>query len=186
VTPASAQPDYSLIGELYHELYWGAAEYIKRYGRPPRYLPDAPGFVHREKMLFPADLPGRLRDAGIRHLGMITGRVGPEVDSALERMEQYSGERWWEVVIPADICPKPDPRALRLAIELVGAKGGLYIGDTADDLDLVLHYRASQRTDEPDMLAAMIVFEEEVAVYQKRGADFVIRSVEDVMLCLPI
>lgn len=185
VTPASAQPDYSVIGQLYHELYWGAAEYTKRYGRSPRFLPDAPGFVHREKLLFPHDLPIRLRDAGIRHMGMITGRVGPEVDSALERMEQYSGERWWEVVISADICPKPDPRALRLAIESVGASGGLYIGDTADDLDLVLHYRATQQKDEPDMLAAMIVFEDEVPVYQKRGADFVIGSVEDVMLCLP-
>jgi HAD superfamily phosphatase len=185
VTPATALPDYNLIGNLYHEIYWGAAEYTKRYGRTPRYLPDAPGFVHREEILIPADLPGRLREAGIRHMGMITGRVGPEVDSALERLEAYSGERWWEVVISADICPKPNPRALRLAIEAVGAAGGLYIGDTADDLDLVLHYRAIKKENEPGMLAAMLVFEDEVATYKGRGADFILRSMNDVMLCLP-
>jgi phosphoglycolate phosphatase-like HAD superfamily hydrolase len=181
VIPATAQPDYNLIGDLYHEFYWGAAEFSKRFGHAPRYLPDAPGFVHREEMLFPADLPTRLREAGIRHLGMITGRVGPEVDSALERMEQYSGERWWEVVIPADICPKPDPRALRLAVESVGAGGGLYVGDTADDLDLVLRYRAGREEDEPEMLAAMVVYDNEAGTYQERGADFVIGSVVDVM-----
>jgi len=185
VTPITAQPDYNLIGNLYHEIYWGADEFTKRYGRAPRYLPNATGFVHREEILIPADLPIRLREAGIRHMGMITGRVGPEVDSALERLEAYSGERWWEVVISADICPKPDPRALRLAIESVGAEGGLYIGDTADDLDLILHYRTSKKRNEPDMLAAMLVFEDEVATYQKRGADFIIRSMEDVMGCLP-
>src|SRR6266571_1333869 len=99
VTPASAQLDYGLIGDLYHEFYWGAAELKKRYGQTAHYLPDWPGFVHREEMLFPKDLPARLHKAGIRHIGLITGRVGPEVDSALERMETYSGGRWWDIVI---------------------------------------------------------------------------------------
>ncbi len=186
VTPATAQPDYAVIGEIYHEFYWGAAEFTKRFGHAPRYLPDAAGFVYHEEMLFPADFPARLREAGIQHLGMITGRVGPEVDSALERMETYSGERWWDVVIPADICPKPDPRALRLAIEAVGAKGGLYVGDTADDLDLVLRYRADKRENEPEILAAMVVFEGEGRMYQQRGADVVIGSVADVVKCLSV
>jgi HAD superfamily phosphatase len=186
VIPATAQPDYAVIGEIYHEFYWGAAQFTKHFGHAPRYLPDAPGFVHREEMLFPPDLPARLREAGIEHLGMITGRVGPEVESALERMEAYSGQRWWDVVIPADVCPKPDPRALRLAIEAVGARGGLYVGDTADDLDLVLRYRAEKREDEPEILAAMVVFEGEGRMYQQRGADVVMGSVADVMDCLPL
>ena len=157
----------------------------KRYGEAPLYLPDFPGFVHTEEMLYPPDLPKRLREVGIARLGMITGRVGPEVDSALERMEAYSGERWWDVVIPADICPKPDPRALRLAIDAVGAKGGLYIGDTADDLDLVLNYAAGKKEHDPEILATMLVNASELAIYQKRGADFIVGSVMDVMDCLP-
>jgi len=47
--------------------------------------------VNNEQMLFPPDFFMRLRKTGIRHMGMITGRVGPEVDSALERMEAYCG-----------------------------------------------------------------------------------------------
>jgi HAD superfamily phosphatase len=185
VVPESCRLDYDLIGDLYHEYYWGAAELQKRFGHAPRYLPDAPGFVHREEMLFAPDLPRRLRQAGIRSLGMITGRVGPEVDSALERMEAHCGARWWDICISADVCPKPDPRALRLAIDAVGTRGGLFIGDTADDHDLVLNYHAGKQAAEPEILVAVLVHADEMAVYQERGADFIIGSVEDVVTCLP-
>jgi phosphoglycolate phosphatase-like HAD superfamily hydrolase len=136
-------------------------------------------------MLYAPDFIQRLRAAGIRHFGLITGRVGPEVDIALERMEAYSGERWWEVVIPANVCAKPDPAALRLAIAAVGARGGLYIGDTADDHDLVRNYRASQAADEPDMLVAMDVLAADFGTYKLREPDFIMQSVEDLLWCLP-
>ncbi len=185
VIPASARLDYDMIGDLYHEYYWGAAELRKRFGHAPRYLPNAPGFVYREVMLYSPDFPARLRQAGIRKLGMITGRVGPEVDSALERMEVYSGGGWWDVVISANQCPKPDPRAMQLAIEALGTLGGLYVGDTADDHDLVINYQAIKKSDDPEILVAMLVHDEEVQVYQARGADFILSEVEDVLGCLP-
>ena len=187
VMPATAQLDYNMIGDIYHEFYWGAAEIKKRYGYTPRYLPDFPGFVHNEEMNFPPDFFTNLRDAGIPHLGLITGRVGPEVDIALEMMEAHTGSHSWDVVISADICPKPDPRALQWAIEGIrgAVGGGLYIGDTGDDLDLVLNYRAIKQENEPDMLAVMLVHQHEVATYQKRGADFIVGSVVDVTRCLP-
>ena len=185
VLPASARLDYAMIGDLYHEYYWGALEFQKRFGHPPRYLPDAPGFVHHEEMLFSPAFPASLREAGIAHLGMITGRVGPEVDSALERLEAYSGSRWWEVVISGDVGPKPDPRALQLAIDAVGARGGLYVGDTADDHDLVINYQAIKKADDPEILVAMLVHADEMTIYQERGADFIVRSVEEVVGCLP-
>jgi phosphoglycolate phosphatase-like HAD superfamily hydrolase len=186
VIPASALLDYAVIGDLYHEYYWGAEEFRKRFRHEPCYLPDAQGLVHLEEMLYAPDFPTRIRNAGVRHLGMITGRVGPEVDSALERMEAYSGERWWEVVIPADICAKPDPQSLRMAIDEVGARGGLFIGDTADDHDLVRYYRAGKTAEEPEILGAMLVInEKEVEIYKQRGADLIVRSVEDLLDCLP-
>lgn len=187
VMPASAQLDYNMIGDIYHEFYWGAAEIKKRYGYTPRYLPDFPGFVHNEEMNFPSNFFTQLREAGIPHFGMITGRVGPEVDIALEMMEAHIGYRWWDVVISADTYPKPDPRALQSAIKGLRGKvgGGLYIGDTGDDLDLVLNYRAMKKGSEPDILAVMLVHPFEGALYQQRGADFIVGSVMDVTRCLP-
>ena len=74
---------------------------------------------------------------------------------------------------------------MRLAIEQVGSGGGLYIGDTADDHDLVRNYQADRAEGEPEMLSAMLVPENEVELYQIRGADFIVRSVEDLLWCLP-
>jgi phosphoglycolate phosphatase-like HAD superfamily hydrolase len=118
---------------------------------------------------------------------LITGRVGPEVDIALEMMETHVGTRWWDVVISADICPKPDPHALQLAIKGIRGEvgGGLFIGDTGDDLDLVLNYRAIKKEREPDMLAVMLVHPFEEALYQQRGSDFIVGSVMDIICCLP-
>jgi HAD superfamily phosphatase len=183
--PASAIVDYAVVGDIYHEYYWGAEELSKRYGQQARYLPDAVGFFRLEEMLYAPDFIQRLRAVGIQHFGMITGRVGPEVDVALERMAAYSGERWWEVVIPANVSPKPNPTALRLAIEAVGAHGGLYVGDNADDLDLVRNYRADQAENEPDMLVAMDVPAAEFETYKLREPDFIIQNVEDLLWCLP-
>src|SRR5258707_1933178 len=117
--PASALLDYGVIGEIFHDFYWGAGVIKKRLGHAPRYLPDFPGFVHNEEMYFPRDFFAKLRQAGICHIGIITGRVGSEVDIALEMMQAHAGERWWDVVISADIFPKPEPPALQLAIQRI-------------------------------------------------------------------
>ena len=184
--PISTRLDYNIIGDIYHEYYWGAVNIRTYFGREPRYLPDFEGFVQHEKMLYPPDFFDRLRQAGIQHLGMITGRVGAEVESALERMRAYSGDQWWETVIAADICPKPNPQALRLAIEATSAKGGLYIGDTADDYDLIKNYRAGKANTEPNILAAVLVMHPtEVELYKQRGADIIVSSVEDLLSLLP-
>lgn len=182
--PATALPDYTLIGDLYHEYYWGAKDIRKRFGHEPRYLPEEEGLFHREVMLFQPDFFQRLRQAGVQHFGMITGRVGPEVDSALERMQAYCGEQWWEVVVAADTCAKPNPQALRMAIEAVGTHGALYIGDTADDYDLVRYYRAEKTEQEPTILSAMLLREGESELYKARGTDIIVHTVEDLLLCL--
>ena len=181
VIPVSARLDYALISDLYHETYWGASEYRKRFGREPRYLPDFKGLIQNEEMLFQPNLFAKLRNAGITGMGLITGRIGPEVDSALERLEAYSGECWWQVVVPANLYTKPDPMALRYAIAQVGMRGGLYIGDTADDFDLVRLYRESQLEKESPILAAMVAHGSDVALYQERGADLIVSSVEELL-----
>jgi len=187
VVPASAWPDYTLVGEVYRELYWGTAELQKRYGAPARYLPGFPGYVHNEELFFPPNFFATLRKLGIRHMGIITGRVGPEVDMALEMMEAGCGERWWETIISADLAPKPDPHALQLAIAAIpgGISSGLYVGDTGDDLDVVLNYRAVRQSTDPEILAVSLLHPHEVSFYQQRGTDFIISNIIDIVRCLP-
>jgi phosphoglycolate phosphatase-like HAD superfamily hydrolase len=187
VVSASALPDYTAIGQIYRELYWGAAELHRRYNCAPRYLPDFAGYRRNEEPLCAPDFFRQLRQLGIGHMGIITGRVGPEVDVAQEMLEAYSGERWWEVVIPADLALKPDPQALRLALAALAGpvSGALYVGDTGDDLEVVLGYRASRSTGELPVLAVSLVYPEEATLYRQRGADFVILHIRGLVRCLP-
>nr|BBH89478.1 haloacid dehalogenase [Thermosporothrix sp. COM3] len=185
VVPESARLDYHIVGDIYHEYYWGAEGIRTYYGREPRYVQNQQGLYLREHFLFQPDIFQRFRASGIKHMGLITGRVGPEVEVALAMLEQYTGERWWEVVIPGDVCPKPDPRALRMAIAQTGARGGLFIGDTADDRDLVRYYMESRQAGEPEFLSAMMVNPSEIELYQQRGADLIVKSIDDLLLCLP-
>ncbi len=185
VIPTSARIDYHIINALYHEVYWGIQELKERFGWKIRYFPHAEGLLHNEEMLYSSDFFARLRAAGLAHMGMITGRFGQEVDSALERMQAYSGECWWDIVVSADLYKKPNPQALRFAINAVGTEDGLYIGDTADDFDLVRNYRASQLASEPDILIAMVAQGNEATLYQQRGADIIVSSVEDLLACWP-
>ncbi|GHO86905.1 HAD family hydrolase [Dictyobacter formicarum] len=181
VFPASALTDYAVVVDVFNESYWGASELRRRFGCDARYLPQAEGYVQNENMLYTPDFFEQLRQAGVAHLGMITGRIGAEVDSAIERMEAYSGKRWWDVIVPADLYAKPDPQALRYALSQVGGRGGLYIGDTADDFDLVRRYKADKTEVEAPILAAMVVNQQEIALYQSRGADLLVHSVEALL-----
>jgi phosphoglycolate phosphatase-like HAD superfamily hydrolase len=186
VIPASAVPDYAMIGEIYKELYWGAAELRKRYQVTARYLPNFSGFIWNEEMFFAPDFFVRLRQRGVRHMGIITGRVGPEVDIALEMMEAYCGERWWEVVVPADVLAKPDPQAMQMALAAFPqARSGLYVGDTGDDLAVVLNYRSVSQPGDPQMLAVSLVYPAEMELYQQRGADVIISHIHEIERCLP-
>jgi HAD superfamily phosphatase len=179
--PAGARPDYEQLVDIYTECYWGEDELRKRFGRSAAYLKGFKGFVHNEEIIYPRDLFSHLKAAGIQHFGMITGRVGPEVDVAKEHMEAYSGERWWEIVVSADQFFKPDPRALQFALEKLGTHGGLYIGDTADDFDLVRRYREVKTAGEPAILAAMVVTSAERELYRGRGADVMVDTVGELV-----
>ncbi|GCE04383.1 HAD family hydrolase [Dictyobacter aurantiacus] len=186
VFPSTALTDYEVVVDVFNECYWGASELRRRFGRDARYLPQAEGYAQNERMLYAPDFFARLRQAGVANLGMITGRIGAEVDSAIERMEAYSGQRWWDVIVPADLYAKPDPQALRYALKQVDGRGGLYIGDTADDFDLVRRYKIDRAESEAPVLAAMVVKPQEIELYQSRGADLLVHSVEALLDFLPV
>jgi len=83
---------------------------------------------------------------------------------------------------------KPDPRALVHAVRELNSKAAFYVGDTADDLNLVLRYRQEAQRDDPSLppvLAVACAKDEEVAsLFQARGADIVLAHVEELPTAL--
>ena len=203
--PATTVPSDEAARWAHDEFYWGAALVRELFGHEPVYAPEAVGFVHNEELLLDAALLPALAPLGITRLGLITGRLGPEVDFAVRMLaeavgpEQEALHRWHDgaygrspfaSVIPATVYAKPDPRALGAALEELGAAGAVYVGDTADDLDVVLRYRRELQAGDPALpavLAVMIARGETAGVYQRRGADIVLARATDLpaaLLCL--
>lgn len=208
--PASAIPDDETARSAMDEHYWGAELLRAFFGREPLYAPDAPGLVHNETLLLGEELLPALAASGITKLGLITGRVGPEVGWAVTRIAAGSGlpddpgdeagsiVTWVEsehgrspfgAIVPATVYAKPDPRALVEAVRALGARAALYAGDTADDLDLVLRYRREAQAADPALppvLAIQIASGDEAAVYRERGADIVIPHVAQLPAALAL
>ncbi|MGZ3664291.1 MAG: hypothetical protein ACXVDA_07350, partial [Ktedonobacterales bacterium] len=60
------------------------------------------------------------------------------------------------------------------------SRAAFYVGDTADDLDLVLRYRREMHVRDaslPPVLAVVIASDDEARTYQERGADLIIPHV---------
>lgn len=193
--PASALPDWELARWVHDELYWGAARMRELYGREPRYAPDAPGLAGAEEsLLTPETLPA-LEALGISRFGVITGRISPEVEQAL-RMIAPDGVSLaingahgvaehppFAVIVPASLHAKPNPQALVYALEKLGARAALYVGDTGDDLELTLRYRAEVLANQPELPAVIAVaVGDRVAAeqFRARGADITMSAVHEL------
>ena len=199
--PVTAIPDDDTARWAHDEFYWGAALAREQYGHEPRFAPDAPGFVHNEELLLDEGLLPALAARGIARFGLITGRVGAEVGWAVRRIadrcgliegaapdgwewhESEHGRSPFRSIVPATVYAKPDPRALVVAVRALDARAGLFVGDSADDLDLVLRYAGESRRDDPALppvLAVMIATGEAAETYRERGADILIEHVRDL------
>jgi len=196
--PATAIPKSDTARWAHDEFYWGAELVRRLYNHEPHFAPDAHGFVHNEELLFEGELFSQLATQGIHKFGLITGRADAEVNWAVERLgsaciaaledpiawyESDYGRSPFASIVSADTYVKPDPQALIHALQTLDSLAALYVGDTADDLDLVLRYRqqsASAGERCIPVLAVCIADGKEAETYQERGADIVITQVSDL------
>lgn len=193
--PARAIPDWDDARWTHDEFYWGAAMLRELHGRAPRYTPEAPGLRQAERALLTPQTLTALGALGLRKYGLITGRNSPEVESAL-RLIAPGGEGQavigphgpqahppFSVIVPASLYAKPDPEALLHALRALDARAAVYIGDTSDDLDLVLRYRAERLAGDaslPPTLVASVASGAVEQTYRQRGADMTVSHVGEL------
>ena len=197
--PASALPDWEIARWVHDELYWGAAVMRRLYGREPQYAPDALGFARTEEpLLTPETLPA-LEALGISRFGVITGRISPEVEQALRLIAPdgvslaingahgVAAHPPFAVIFPATLHAKPDPQALVYAVEKLDAQAALYVGDTGDDLELTLRYRAEVLPHRPRLPAVIAIAVGDGATadqFRARGADITVSGVHELPAAL--
>lgn len=197
--PASAIPDWDDARWTHDEFYWGAALLREVHGREPRYAPDAPGVRQEERLLLTPETLSELGALGLRKYGLITGRDGVEVEWALRMIapagagQAVSGAYGpqahppFGAIVSASLYTKPDPEALLHALRALDARAAVYIGDTRDDLDLVLRYRAERLADDaslPPTLVVSVASGEAEQTYRQRGADMTVSHVSELPAAL--
>jgi HAD superfamily phosphatase len=86
------------------------------------------------------------------------------------------------LLLDDDLLPALAGRGITRYGLIPGATGALYLGDTADDLDLVLRYRRELSPDAPTVpvAAVLIATGAEAETYASRGADIVLPHVRDL------
>ncbi len=108
------------IIEKFQELYWGSGE--KR------------GFIDNENWLLAKEKLLQLRE---RHcLGIVTGRPKQETFYVLRK---FGVESLFDAVVAMEDYPadkgKPDPFPIRVALEKLGVRDAIYVGDSVDDIE---------------------------------------------------
>lgn len=187
--PQGTLIDYQQIVRVFDEIYWGAADFLRCFGENPRYVIDAPGCWHREEQLLPHTLLDDLRNLGVHHFGIATGRSRVELATVLESsgLDQHIP---MEAMLTGDDLTKPDGRVLDrvlgsldgLATRVGRSQPGatLFCGDTKDDLDAVLNYRALKGNDARWIGAVAVVRPEEEEFFRRTGSDAVINHIADL------
>lgn len=165
-----------LLVQLAQEFYAGRRWCPRLFGFEPQYVDIDAGFLERERSLIDLSLlPKDMK------FGILTGRAKRETVLALERLGLLSliPEDFW--LTDDDPIRKPDPKALSVLMDKMGAMSAIYVGDTIDDLKMVNDYKANARPNDPAVWVCMTLTgpngEKNRTFFLEQGADIIATNV---------
>jgi len=169
-----------LLVQLAQEFYAGRKWCARLFGFEPQYVDIEAGFLERERTLIDLSLlPKDMK------LGILTGRAKRETRLALERVGLLPiiPEEFW--VTDDDPIRKPDPKALTVLMEKLGANCAIYVGDTIDDLQMVNDYKANMDLNAPTVWACMTLTgpngEKNRGFFLEQGADIIATDINALL-----
>jgi HAD superfamily phosphatase len=187
------RPNVSRLSRFFDELYFGRKLYEKSHGEPGTGPVD--GNIELERTLVKVSTLVKLQSRlGRGRLAIITGRpsLGTVYSLGQEVMGYFNKEA--SIFIgDADVDPnmrgeyekyrKPRPDALIRAMDKLGSRAMLYVGDSAEDMLMVKDGRAQGR-----LLSCLFagvcgmapVASDQASFFERNGADMVVKSVNEV------
>lgn len=182
-------PSRSLLVKLFDSRYYGRPLYERIYGEEPP-LPIDHGLIENEKLLVSEDTLAKLTKHVESPLLMITGRSRIGVEHVLGSLAKHfdmDSSVFIEDLMRHDLekannLKKPSPYYL---IELAGGLKTLYVGDSAEDMQMV---ELANRALSQILFAGVIGFKEDRQTAEKyfmaKGADMIVETVEDLSAVL--
>jgi histidinol-phosphate aminotransferase len=136
---------------------------------------DFSGTIANEKWLL---RPGILDELKKRcKLGIVTGRPREEAEYVLRR---FGAEKYFDVIVAIEDTRgkgKPDPAGIRMALEKLGVRRALYLGDNVDDI------RAARAAGVVPIgvIGTSGTEEEQRMLLSREGAERILGSVNDIV-----
>jgi HAD superfamily hydrolase (TIGR01548 family) len=162
---------FELVERVCMEFFWGAEPLRRLFGLEAAHNRGI-GFVADERALAPADFFDQLQAIGVSGFGIITGRSDIELQAGLETLGMADG-RPFALMLDSTQVRKPDPAALIEMMATLQPTQALYIGDTADDLQLVLNYRNGAQSAIPCLIIIVAKAGQE-QFFADAGADVIL------------
>ena len=173
-------PAFEALKKIYDAYYWGADMYPDIYNAQP-VVTYRPGFAHAERACTPPDFFSRLRTVDIHKVGIITGRNRNEMRTTRAGLD-FDGLLIEDALLTDEDGHKPDPTLLERAIAALNADSAIMVGDSLDDLRLVLNYRQlSPQRQTARVLSIAIDHDGEAERWFNLGADVVLSHVNDLI-----
>ena len=181
-------PPSSLLASLFDEVYHGGPLYREMYGVEPRYNAGV-GFIERDKVIVRRSDLGSLAAASHGRLAMLTGRPRKAAEYSLGRLISYFRLGASVFIGDGDVRPtpeaasfrKPSGKSLLWAREKLHSRRLVYVGDSAEDLQMVKNARKSA-----DGLAFAGVYansyepSEQLRFFRREGAELILPSVREM------
>jgi phosphoglycolate phosphatase-like HAD superfamily hydrolase len=178
-------PPSSLLATVFDEFYHGGTLYRDMYGAAPRYH-KGPGFIERDQVVVRRSDLASLSEAVQGRLAMVTGRPRRAADYSMGELISYFDQGASVFIGDGDIRPtreaasfrKPSGKSLLFAREKLRSRKLVYVGDSAEDLQMVENARASS-----DGLAFVGIYAssykpgEQLRFFRERRAELILPSV---------
>jgi HAD superfamily hydrolase (TIGR01548 family) len=161
------QPD--LVIQLFQERYAGDEMCKELYGFEPTHI-HGEGLYKNEKVLLDKELlPANLKT------GVLTGRTHSENKLAMTMAKLPIPPSAWQTADEG--ISKPDGGTLLKLQEKMGFKFAVYLGDTMDDLNVVLNYRELHGSGRAKILSCIVLSgpagEKHRRLFLEAGADII-------------
>ncbi len=145
-------PPGSFLATVFDELYYGEDRFVEFYGIQPRYC-RGEGLIRKERLLFDAGLMENITARSGRKPAIITGRPALGTRMSLGKLldlfdlgsSVFVGDLDYSAAgtdrTGTDELRKPMPGALLKCMKAIGSDSLIYVGDSAEDLQMAASAR---------------------------------------------
>src|ERR687885_349963 len=123
----------SFMATVFDEIFYGPQLFKKRYGFAPKYYFGKP-LIEKDKLVVTRSTINTISDIFDGHIAIVSGRSKLATEYSLGSVFNIFNQRASVFLEDEDRkYSKPNPYAIKKAMDIMGAKTAIYVGDSTED-----------------------------------------------------